>query len=189
MELGRSTAELMASSTLARNCFWASKAVPVPRIEVRVCPWAPRTAQTYVRILSLTLSTPAFVNPTDLSSIKLAQALSASWPCFMKSIHVCFHALSFLRNSCVWGRSALRLQPHILAHTRHGLHRSTQALDRGEHFSSASSQCVAKLRFRRISSRMPLNRSHFGGRPRHGLPAKDTPFLSVFGGLGNRHGT
>lgn len=67
IELGRSTAELIASSTLARNCFGASNVIePVPRIEVRVCAYcAPSTAQTQVLIDSLTRSMPALVNPSD----------------------------------------------------------------------------------------------------------------------------
>ena len=43
---GMSTGDEMASSTFAKNCFFASKAVPESRILVRVWAWAPSIAQT-----------------------------------------------------------------------------------------------------------------------------------------------
>ena len=68
MLLGMSTGEAIASSILARNCFWASNPVPVLRIFDRLWACAPRIAQTYMRAKSLRRSTPACVKPSDLSS-------------------------------------------------------------------------------------------------------------------------
>ena len=63
--------EAMASSTLARNCFWASNPVPALRMFERVLACAPRITHTYVRILSLRRSTPACVKPSDLSRMNV----------------------------------------------------------------------------------------------------------------------
>ena len=81
MLLGMSTGEAIASSILAKNCFWASNPVPVFRILDRVWACAPRIAQTYLRIVSLRRSTPACVKPSDLSRTNVVQApeISRLW--------------------------------------------------------------------------------------------------------------
>ena len=79
-----STGLEIASSTFAKNCFWASNAVPVPIMHVRACACAPRIAQTYMRMESLILSTPGWVNPSD----KCRPGVVGVWVVLRDKVHV-----------------------------------------------------------------------------------------------------
>ena len=124
MELERSTAELIESSTLPRSCSWAPKAEPVPRIEVRLCTWAPTTAQNFVRMLSLACSTPARMKPADLSGMKAGPS-TVCFTSLLYEICVCLIMPCCCRK-CVWSHSAWRVLPHILGCSQLVTHESTR---------------------------------------------------------------
>ena len=83
---GMSTGEAIASSIFAINCFLASNPVPALRMFEHVWACAPRIAHTYVRILSLRRSTPAWAKPSDLSRMNVVQALEMSRLCLIESL-------------------------------------------------------------------------------------------------------